>query len=47
MVDEDQRMRIEIPQDGIARHVEATIVSQKAAGTKRTTHLRFEVIDRP
>jgi hypothetical protein len=47
MVDEDQRMRIEIPLDGIARHVEATLVNEKAGGTKRTTHLRFEVVDRP
>ncbi len=46
MVNEDQRMRIETPLDGIARHVEATFVDEKVGGTKRTTHLRFEVIDK-
>jgi hypothetical protein len=47
MVDENQRIFMELPRDGIARHVEATVVNQKAGGTKRTTHLRFEVIDPP
>jgi hypothetical protein len=46
IVNEDQRMRIETPLDGIARHVEATFVDEKVHGTKRTTHLRFEVIDK-
>jgi hypothetical protein len=46
-VNEDQRTRMEVPLDGIARNVEATLVIDPAKGTKRTTHLRFDVIDEP
>jgi hypothetical protein len=46
-VNEDQTMRIDAAPDGIARRIEATIVVDRERGTKRTTHLRFEAIDRP
>jgi hypothetical protein len=46
-VNEDQRMRIEAPLDGIARSIEAPVVFAPAKGTKQTTHLRFDVIDEP
>lgn len=44
-VSEDHALRIEAPRDGIARHVESTVVADRKKGTKRTTHLRFDVLD--
>jgi hypothetical protein len=46
-VNEEQRTRIEAPLDGIARSIEATLVADRAKGTKQTTHLRFGVVDGP
>ena len=46
-VDEDQRSRIEAPLDGIARHIDSTLVADRERGTKRTMRVRFDAIDKP
>ena len=46
-VSEDQSVRVEVPQGGIARHVDSTLVAVRKKGTSLTTHLRFDVQDIP
>jgi hypothetical protein len=46
-IDEEQSTRIETTLDGIARHIDGQLVTGKGAGTKRTTQLKFDVIDPP
>jgi hypothetical protein len=46
-VNEDHDTRIDAPFDGIARHVETTVVEKRPHGYTYTTRLRFEPIDAP
>jgi hypothetical protein len=44
---EEQLYRCEAVSDGIARRIEALLVSENPPGSKRTTRLLFEVDDKP